>query len=143
MEKQKLKISIFITRIYKFSTAHRLFNPLLNEKENKTIYDKCNNIKGHGHDYSLEVTLTGITVPATGMIISLAEFDHKIFSLLKKIDHKHLNLEVPFFKNKISSGEYIVKYLWQNIAGKFPNKMLYHLKLWETKNNYFDYGYKF
>jgi 6-pyruvoyltetrahydropterin/6-carboxytetrahydropterin synthase len=138
-----LKKNIFITRAYQFSAAHRLFNPALNEIENKIIYNKCNNIRGHGHDYSLEVTLTGYPHPKTGMIISLIEFDYKINSLLKKIDYKHLNFELPFFKTNISSGEYIIRFLWRNLIKLFPKNMLFHLKLWETKNNYFEYGYHF
>jgi 6-pyruvoyltetrahydropterin/6-carboxytetrahydropterin synthase len=138
-----MKTQTFISRIYLFSAAHRLYNPAFNDSENQTIYDKCNNINGHGHDYTLEVTLTGFPDPETGKIITLPEFDKKVNSVLKKVNYKHLNIEVDYFKEQISSGEYIIQYLWQQINKMFPQGMLYHLKLWETSNNYFDFGYNF
>ena len=138
-----MKAQIFITRIYQFSAAHRLYNPVLNDKENREIYDKCNNINGHGHDYTLEITLTGSPEPESGRIIPLSEFDSKINSVLKEIDYKHLNIEVDYFKENISSGETIIQYLWHNINKLFPAEMLYHLRLWETSNNFFDFGYMF
>ena len=104
-----MKFNTFLSRVYQFSAAHRLYNPSLNDTDNKNIYDKCNNINGHGHDYTVEVTLTGPPDPVTGRIISLKEFDNRINSILKNIDYKHLNLQVPYFKGKVSSGECIVQ----------------------------------
>ena len=133
-----MELDILLGRIYSFSAAHRLHSARLSEDENKILYDKCNNYYGHGHDYKLEVTLKGPVNPETGMIIPLPVVDHVVNDLIKKLDHKHLNYEVPFFKNNIPTGEVIVHYLWDELNKKIENGLLYHLKLWETNNNYFE-----
>ncbi len=135
-----MSLQIIISRVYEFSSAHRLHTSELSEKENIVIYDKCNNFNGHGHDYRLEVSLNGIPDKKTGMILSLNDFDTGVSNVLNKLDYKHLDKEVDFFKNNLSSGEIIIKYLWQELDKQFPKNMLYHLKLWETNNNYFECG---
>lgn len=127
-------------RIYQFSSAHRLNSKALNETENIDVYDKCNNINGHGHDYSVEVSLIGEPDAKTGMIFPLENFDRNVNDVLAKLDYKHLDKEVDFFKSNLSSGEIIIQFLWQELELQFPDDMLYHLKLWETNNNYFEFG---
>ena len=95
---------------------------------------------GHGHDYKLEVSLREKLDSETGMLISLEKVDTIVRSVLDILDHRHLNKEVEHFKNQISTGENIVVYLWHKLEARFPEEMLYHLKLWETNNNYFEYG---
>ena len=131
---------ITINRIYEFSSAHRLHASELSQNENDEIYDKCNNLNGHGHDYRLEVSLIGTPDEKTGMIISLKNFDIMVGKVLNKLDYKHLDKEVDFFMTNLSSGEIIIQYLWQELENLFPANMLYHLKLWETNNNYFECG---
>lgn len=135
-----MRLQITISRVYEFSSAHRLHTSELSGKENIVIYDKCNNLNGHGHDYRLEVSLKGIPDKKTGMILILNDFDAGVDNVLNKLDYKHLDKEVDFFKNNLSSGEIIIKYLWQELDKQFPKNMLYHLKLWETNNNYFECG---
>jgi len=125
-------------QIYDFSSSHRLNSDNLTSDENWNVYDKCNNLNGHGHDYYLEVGITGQIDPDTGMIIDLFEMDSKVKSLLSQLDYKHLNKEVPYFKNIISTGENIIQYLWNELDKTFTNQQLYYLKLWETNNNYFE-----
>jgi 6-pyruvoyltetrahydropterin/6-carboxytetrahydropterin synthase len=129
-----------LNRIYEFSSAHRLHSPVLTEKENIEIYDKCNNLRGHGHDYRLEVSIKGRPDSKTGMIISLEDFDSEVGKVLDVLDYKHLDKEVPFFSENLSSGEVIIQYLWQELDKVFSDDKLYHLKLWETNNNYFECG---
>jgi 6-pyruvoyltetrahydropterin/6-carboxytetrahydropterin synthase len=129
-----------LNKIYEFSSAHRLHSPVLNEEENVKIYDKCNNLSGHGHDYRLEVSVKGTADPKTGMIISLNEFDSSVQNILHELDYKHLDKEVPFFSENLSSGEIIIQYLWQKLDKAFSGNKLYYLKLWETNNNYFECG---
>ncbi len=137
----RIKMSrISLTRIYSFSAAHRLNSTILSDEENKQIFDKCNNYYGHGHDYSVEVTLRGKPNPATGMIIPLPEFDTVVTEFLATLEHKHLDMEVPYFKDKISTGENIVQYLWNELEQRLPSGKLFHIRLWETNNNYFDIG---
>ncbi len=131
---------ISLSRIFSFSAAHRLHSEQLSSDQNKQVFDKCNNYYGHGHDYSVEVTLQGEPHPATGMLISLQEFDLAVIEFLAGLEHKHLDMEVPWFKDKISTGENIVQYLWEALEQRLPEGKLFHLRLWETNNNYFDIG---
>ena len=127
-------------RIYEFSSAHRLHSANLSEKENIEIYDKCNNLQGHGHDYRLEVSIKGVPDKTTGMIISLEDFDIGVDKVLDVLDYKHLDKEVSFFSQNLSSGEVIIQYLWYELDKAFGGEKLHHLKLWETNNNYFECG---
>ncbi len=129
---------ISLTRKYSFSAAHRLHSDTLSEQDNQRIYDKCNNYYGHGHDYFVEITVAGKPDPETGMIISLPKLDQIINDFLVTMEHKHLDLEVPYFKNVISTGENIVQYLWNELDQRIPDQKLFHIRLWETNNNYFD-----
>ncbi|MBN1406211.1 MAG: 6-carboxytetrahydropterin synthase [Calditrichaceae bacterium] len=135
-----MAITVSLTRIYSFSAAHRLNSETLDERKNIEVYDKCNNPQGHGHNYKIELTVTGRPDPDTGMIISRTLLDKKVKSLLHKLNYKHLDNEVSYFKDKISSGENIVQYLWDQLDTHIGGKMLYHLKLWETNNNSFELG---
>jgi 6-pyruvoyltetrahydropterin/6-carboxytetrahydropterin synthase len=125
-------------QVYEFSSAHRLNSEVLTSEENWDVYDKCNNLNGHGHDYYLEIGITGEINPETGMIISLEEMNQKVKNLLNQLDYKHLNKEVPYFKNIISTGENIIQLLWNELDKSFTKQQLYYLKLWETNNNYFE-----
>lgn len=127
-------------RVYRFTSAHRLHSEQLSEAENIDVYEKCNNYNGHGHDYTLEVGVQGMPDKATGMIIPLEEFDQKVQNVLNKMDYKHLNYEVDYFKQNLSTGEIIIQYLWEELDKNFKQQELYHLKLWETNNNYFELG---
>ena len=127
-----------LNRIYEFSSAHRLHSLTLSKTENIEIYDKCNNPNGHGHDYTLEVGLKGTPDPKTGMILPLDDFDSGVRFVLNKLDYKHLDKEVDFFSKNLSSGEIIIQYLWSELDKEFTDNRLYHLKLWETNNNYFE-----
>jgi len=91
-------------KIYEFSSAHRLNSDKLSVTKNWDIYDKCNNLNGHGHDYSLEVGITGKIAPDTGMLIGLEDLDNKVYSILNQLDYKHLNNEVPYFKDATLCG---------------------------------------
>ena len=127
-------------RVYRFTSAHRLHSGQLSDQQNRNVYEKCNNYNGHGHDYMLEVSIKGYPDTATGMIIPIAKFDQKVTAVIGRLDYKHLNLEVDYFRENLSTGEIIIQYLWEELNKKFPPQMLYHLKLWETNNNYFELG---
>jgi len=135
-----MSIQMTFNRVHQFSCAHRLHTDKMSEEENMEIYDKCNNLNGHGHDYTLEVSVRGVPDSETGMIIPLNEFDQKVRNVISKIDYKHLDKEVEFFQSNLSSGEIIIQYLWRELDQQFKENFLYHLKLWETNNNYFEYG---
>jgi 6-pyruvoyltetrahydropterin/6-carboxytetrahydropterin synthase len=127
------------TRSYVFSAAHRLHAQQLSEQENRAIYGKCNNPNGHGHNYTLEVTVTGAGDDATGMVIDMVELDHTVRGVLDRLDHKHLDREVAGFAEQVSTGENIVIYLWNQLAPRLEGRLA-HLKLWETNKNVFEYS---
>jgi 6-pyruvoyltetrahydropterin/6-carboxytetrahydropterin synthase len=129
-----------LSRCYDFSAAHRLHSRHLTDSENVHSYDICNNLNGHGHDYRLEVSIEGIPDEETGMIISIEKLDKGVRTVLDKLDHKHLDKELTFFKTNLSTGEIIIRLLWQELTKILPNDRLYNLKLWETNNNYFELG---
>ena len=131
-----------ITKVYNFSAGHRLHNTKYTEEENWKIFGKCSNEKGHGHDYYVEVRVSGAISTETGMIVDLPLLDGWMSEILDELDHKRLDLEIPFFMENQPSGELIVKYIWQKLEPlikKHETASLHHLKLWETPNNYFEY----
>jgi 6-pyruvoyltetrahydropterin/6-carboxytetrahydropterin synthase len=140
MEGRRLMKKVSFSRVYSFSSSHRLHSPTLDDNANLDVYDKCNNLNGHGHDYKLEVTLHATPDPETGMVYPLDAFDHAVNAVLQVLDYRHLDKEVPFFKEHISTGEVIIGYLWNEIKDRLPGGLLHHLRLWETNNNYFDLG---
>lgn len=127
------------SRSYVFSAAHRLHAAALSDEENRAIYGKCNNANGHGHNYTLEVTVGGVVDGETGMVIDLVELDRSVRGVLDDLDHKHIDREVAGFAGQTSTAENIVVYLWTQLAPRLEGR-LRHLKLWETKNNVFEYS---
>ena len=138
LSKKPIMNRTVLYKIFEFSSAHRLSSDKLTSKENWDVYDKCNNINGHGHDYYLEVGITGKINSETGMIIKLEEMNDIVHGLLIQLDYKHLDKEVSYFKTTISTGENIIQFLWNELDESFSNQQLYYLKLWETNNNYFE-----
>ncbi|TKC15347.1 6-carboxytetrahydropterin synthase [Robertmurraya kyonggiensis] len=127
-----------LTRKYHFSTAHRLHSNQLTDEENLDIFGKCNNPYGHGHNYYLEVTLSGEQDPVTGMIADLAKMDQIVDrEILQKFDHKHLNLDTEEFKELNPTSENVAVVIWQLLAPKLPK--LFKIGLYETEKNYFEY----
>lgn len=126
-------------RNYQFSAAHRLDSPQLSTEENMALYGKCNNLKGHGHDYRFEVTVEGPVDPATGMVINLVELDSAVRPLLDELDHTHLDRQHAFFAERPSTAEYVVAYVWERLAAVIGPSLRW-IKLWETPNNIFEYG---
>ncbi|WP_282939826.1 6-carboxytetrahydropterin synthase [Paenibacillus sp. RC67] len=127
-----------LTRKYHFSAAHRLHSYLLSDEENKRIFGKCNNPNGHGHNYYLDVTVQGEPDSVTGMIMNLGDLDQIVDELIiKKFDHKHLNLDTEEFKELNPTSDVVVMVICQILAERIPK--LYKVGLWETEKNYFEY----
>lgn len=125
-------------RAYTFAAAHRLHAPALSDEENRAIYGKCNNPNGHGHNYTVEVSVAGPVDSATGMVIDLVTMDLKVRAVLDQMDFQHLDRELAAFADKPSTAENIVVYLWNELAPRFKGH-LRQLKLWETRKNIFEY----
>ncbi len=127
---------VYLTRRTTFSAAHRLWSPQLSEQENLTLYDKCANPHGHGHNYVLEVTLHGMPDPQTGMVLNLSEIKQIINEqVIRWVDHKHLNYDVPWLEGCIPTTEVLVVKFWERLARSFPTERIYEVKLHETENN--------
>jgi 6-pyruvoyltetrahydropterin/6-carboxytetrahydropterin synthase len=131
---------VFVTRKAHFAAAHRLYNPAWTEEQNSRVFGKCNNANGHGHNYNIEVTVVGTPPPETGMVIDLkvlAEIVDR--ELIELVDHKHLNLDVPFLKGIIPTAENMTVAFWKILASKIPHGRLYSIKLYESDNNLVEY----
>jgi 6-pyruvoyltetrahydropterin/6-carboxytetrahydropterin synthase len=126
-------------RSYSFAAAHRLHAPALSEEDNRALYGKCNNPNGHGHNYTVEVSVAGPVNPDTGMVIDMTVMDRNVQAVLERLDFHHLDREVAAFAEQPSTAENIVAYLWDELAPSFGGR-LRHLKLWETRKNIFEYS---
>ena len=127
---------VYLTRRVTFSAAHRLWSPYLDEDENYTIYDKCANPYGHGHNYTLEVTVLGRPDPRTGMVLNLTDMKQIVNEhVIDWVDHKHLNHDVPWLEGVIPTTEMLVIKFWERLVRAFPEGMLYEVTLHETENN--------
>ncbi|MBU2491389.1 MAG: 6-carboxytetrahydropterin synthase [Bacteroidetes bacterium] len=131
---------IYVTRRETFSASHRLHNPELSDEENIKLFGKCNNINGHGHNYTLEIIVAGEINPYTGYLIDLKLLKEIIIeNVISKVDHKNLNMDVEFLKGVIPSAENIAVGIWGQLVDKIPMGELYSVKLYETENNYIEY----
>ncbi|MCL4550934.1 MAG: 6-carboxytetrahydropterin synthase [Bacteroidetes bacterium] len=131
---------VFVTRREVFSASHRLFNEKFTDEENQRIFGKCNNLNGHGHNYVLEVVVAGEINPSTGYVLDLKSLKKIIIdSVISKVDHKNLNLDVDFLKGKIPTSENIAVGIWNQLEDKIPSGKLYSVKIYETENNYVEY----
>ena len=132
---------IYITRIEHFNAAHKLFNPAWSKEKNDEVFGKCANENWHGHNFNLHVTVKGLPSEETGFV-----FDAKKLSLIIKehvtdlLDHKNLNVEVAFLKDKICSIENLVTGIWKQLEPQMPATVTLHrLKLYETDKIYVEY----
>ena len=131
---------ILVTRREIFSSSHRLYNPKFSDDENERVFGKCSNLNGHGHNYILEVIVAGEIDSQTGYVIDLKVLKEIIHEyVIKKVDHKNLNLDVDFLKGKIPTAENIAVGIWNQLENKIPSGKLYSIKLYETENNYVEY----
>jgi 6-pyruvoyltetrahydropterin/6-carboxytetrahydropterin synthase len=136
---------LLLTRKADFSAAHFYWNPAWSEEENQRVFGKCANRQGHGHNYTLEVTVEGAVDPVSGFVVDL--------KLLKEImerevvsvyDHRHLNHEVPEFiatatSATIPTTENIAIAIWRRLAGKIPGAKLHRVRVYETPDLFADY----
>jgi 6-pyruvoyltetrahydropterin/6-carboxytetrahydropterin synthase len=131
---------IELGRRYKFAASHRLHSAQLSEEENCRVYGKCNNPHGHGHNYVVEVAVSGTVDPATGMIVNLADLDGYVEQeVIEVFDHKSLNEDVPAFREVVPTTENVCKEIYQRLK-HFPKAKLERVRVEETSNNAFEYA---
>ncbi|XP_051958380.1 6-pyruvoyl tetrahydrobiopterin synthase [Xyrauchen texanus] len=126
----------YITRVQSFSACHRLHSKSLSDEENKKIFGKCNNPNGHGHNYKVEVTVRGKIDRNTGMVMNLTDLKEYIEeAIMKPLDHKNLDMDVPYFANVVSTTENLAVYIWDSMAKLLQPNLLYEIKVHETDKN--------
>lgn len=131
---------IYITRKLDFCASHRLFNPDFTEEQNKTAFGLCSNPNGHGHTYTLEVTIRGEVNPQTGMIMDFKNLKELVKTeIIHKVDHKNLNVDVPFLDGVISTVENMAVAFWRILEPRITNGVLHEIKLYESERNYVVY----
>ena len=133
-------LKIELGRRYRFSASHRLHSSKLSEEENRRVYGKCNNPHGHGHNYVVEVSVSGAVDPATGMIANLADLDSFVErEVIEPFDHKSLNEDVSAFRENVPTTENICKEIFARLR-RFPKAKLERVRVEETGNNTFEYA---
>jgi 6-pyruvoyltetrahydropterin/6-carboxytetrahydropterin synthase len=131
---------IYVTRKAHFSAAHRLYNPTFSDERNDATFDKCNNPMGHGHNYTIECTVAGNPDPLTGYVIDLKKLSALMDEfIIDKVDHKHLNFDVPELHGIIPTAENIALVFWQILDPKIKDGKLYSIKVYESENNFVEY----
>jgi 6-pyruvoyltetrahydropterin/6-carboxytetrahydropterin synthase len=131
-------VKISLTRRYRFAASHRLHTTKLSEAENKCVYGKCSNPYGHGHNYVLEVTVTGPVDPQTGMIANLGELDPFVLrEVIEPFDQKFLNEEVREFREQVATTENVCREVFRRLKS-FPLAKLARVRIEETSKNSFE-----
>jgi len=131
---------VTVTRRVRFNAAHRVHNPALGDEENARLFGKCNNPNWHGHNYILDVSVEGETDPKTGYVFDLAKLKQVVEKeITSLVDHRNLNLDVPFLTGIIPTSENIVTAFWKILDPRVAPGTLKRLVLWETENNYVEY----
>jgi len=133
-------MKVYLTRRYLFMSSHRLHNPSLTDTANREVYGKCNNPHGHGHNYFLEVTVSGSPAVETGMVCDLGALDTAVKSeILERFDHQNLN-ELPEFDRIVPTTENLAIRV-QEILSRVPLPThLEGIRVEETANNSFEYA---
>ena len=133
---------VFLTRRERFSAAHRLYNPSLTDAENEALYGPCSNPNWHGHNYILWVTIKGEINPETGYVVDLKDLSKLIKErVVSKLDHKNINKEVDFMKDRFVSTENLAKGIWNELEPGILELgvKLHAVRLEETENNSVEY----
>lgn len=132
--------TVYVTRKMHFNAAHRLHNPDKSETWNRETFGKCNSPHYHGHNYQLEVTVTGEPDPETGYVIDLGVLKAIINErVIDEVDHKNLNEDVDFMDGILPSTENFVVAIWNELEDALPAGRLHRVRLYETERNMAEY----
>lgn len=132
-----------ITRREPFSAAHRLHNPALSAEDNRRLYGICNNPNGHGHNYAVEVTLSGPVPKETGMVMDLNQLTVLLREVVtSQLDHRHLNHDVTWLEGVIPTAENVAVAIWKRMEPHlrgYEGCRLHRVRLYESRDNFVDY----
>jgi len=130
-----------VTRRVHFNAAHRLHNPDRTDAWNVATFGACNNPNFHGHNYELDISVEGEVSPESGYVLDLNALKRVAEDkVLRHLDHKNLNLDVPWFANLNPTSENLAIVIWRELRGAVPDGLALSLRLWETPRNYVDYA---
>jgi 6-pyruvoyltetrahydropterin/6-carboxytetrahydropterin synthase len=135
---------IYVSRQEHFNAAHKLYNPTWSKEKNLEVFGPCANENWHGHNFELIVTVKGKPDPETGFVVDLKKLSNLIKAeVIEQLDHKNLNVDVPFMKDKMASTEILAKEIWNILEPKIQPitrfGKLHSVKLYETPRNYVEY----
>lgn len=133
------ELEVELGRRYHFCASHRLHSEHLSEEQNDRVFGKCNNPFGHGHNYVLEVSVSGKVDDATGMIANLGDLDGFVNHVLQAFDHKSLNEDVAAFREKVPTTENLCIEIYNRLKG-FSKAKIERVRIEETSNNSFEYA---
>jgi 6-pyruvoyltetrahydropterin/6-carboxytetrahydropterin synthase len=133
-------LKVVFGRRYRFAASHRLHSDELSDEENYCVYGKCNNPYGHGHNYVVEIRVSGPVDPATGMIVNLTDLDRFVErEVIEPFDHKSLNEDVQPFRTIVPTTENLCREIYRRLKD-FPLAKLERVRIEETSNNAFEYA---
>jgi 6-pyruvoyltetrahydropterin/6-carboxytetrahydropterin synthase len=129
---------VLLTKRIEFAAAHRYIKPEWDEAKNRAVFGPCYNPPAHGHNYMLDVTVSGEVDPHTGMVINLFDLKRVLLAVIEEFDHKNLNLDMPYFKDRIPTSENIAQVLWTKLETQKDIGTLHSIRLYEDEDLYAD-----
>lgn len=130
-----------VTRRVHFNAAHRLYNAAMPEAWNEATFGPCSNANFHGHNYELDISVEGEVAPESGYVMDLNHLKQVAEErVLRHLDHRNLNLDVPWFATVIPSSENLAIVIWRELRAALPGSLALSVRLWETPRNYVDYA---
>lgn len=142
-------MTVHLTRRYRFAASHRLHSPALTDEQNRETYGKCDNPHGHGHNYDVELTVSGTVDPVTGRAVDLARLDALAEQqILTPFRHRNLNEEIPAFRSLVPTTENLTREVDRRLREAWPETFgsrgprLEKIRIWETDRNICEVGAK-
>ncbi len=132
---------VYLTRLEHFNAAHKLYNPHWSHAKNEAVFGECANENWHGHNFDLYITVKGEVDKDTGFLMDAKKLKALIRQhIIEPLDHKNLNLDVPFLKDTMCSTENLAMAVWQQIQPHLPGNVYLHcVKIFETPRIYVEY----
>jgi len=127
---------VLLTKRIEFAAAHRYARPEWDEAKNRAVFGRCYTPPAHGHNYLLELTVSGEIDPKTGMVVNLFDLKRVLLDVIEEFDHKNLNLDMPYFKDRIPTSENFAHVLWTKLAAQRDIGALHTLRLCEDEDLY-------
>ena len=125
---------VLLTKRIEFAAAHRYIKPEWDEAKNRLVFGACYNPPAHGHNYMLEVTVSGEVDPKTGMVINLFDLKQVLLAVIEEFDHMNFNLDLPYFTDRIPTSENIARVLWTKLAAQSEIGTLDTVRLYEDED---------